>query len=273
MSFWEVAGNVAYYFFLSVAAIIYLLVLGAYYFLKHCVVLPLIRLFEFLNEWASNRRRFGTDRFTSATPLMREPRQNWNTFAARNNSPVQRSTFVTLDGSVPSDGEILSAFVQEAASRNIKVTIIQCEPASVHAPSASRNTSQVTSNAQNGLPSSNQDNSAGQTTGNRFSNVFRPHGPANSAARSHRNYERLRNNENSSQNRTSRSRTYSNSSSTSSVNANNRCVVCLSQRKNHILIPCGHLCVCQGCANQLQNMDSHCPLCRRGFTQIIAAYA
>ena len=38
------------------------------------------------------------------------------------------------------------------------------------------------------------------------------------------------------------------------------CVVCLADERTHILIPCGHMCLCEGCATGLQ--WSTCPMCR-----------
>lgn len=37
-----------------------------------------------------------------------------------------------------------------------------------------------------------------------------------------------------------------------------KCVVCIENMRSHVLIPCGHLCVCDGCGETLQA----CPLCR-----------
>jgi hypothetical protein len=42
------------------------------------------------------------------------------------------------------------------------------------------------------------------------------------------------------------------------------CVMCLDARKDHIILPCGHQCVCKGCAGQLTRTKTPtCPLCRR----------
>ena len=38
------------------------------------------------------------------------------------------------------------------------------------------------------------------------------------------------------------------------------CVVCLVGERTHILIPCGHMCLCEECATELQ--WSTCPMCR-----------
>ena len=43
-----------------------------------------------------------------------------------------------------------------------------------------------------------------------------------------------------------------------------QCVVCFDAPKDHILVPCYHLCVCEACANLLTQMDKPtCPICRR----------
>ena len=42
-----------------------------------------------------------------------------------------------------------------------------------------------------------------------------------------------------------------------------QCVVCFDAPKDHILVPCYHLCVCEACANLLTQMDKPtCPICR-----------
>jgi hypothetical protein len=37
------------------------------------------------------------------------------------------------------------------------------------------------------------------------------------------------------------------------------CVVCMDAPKNHLVLPCKHLCVCEACARLLHN---RCPVCR-----------
>lgn len=48
------------------------------------------------------------------------------------------------------------------------------------------------------------------------------------------------------------------------------CVVCLDGKKTHLLVPCGHLCLCENCSNQLN--DGKCPICRRQYEKIIQCY-
>ena len=44
------------------------------------------------------------------------------------------------------------------------------------------------------------------------------------------------------------------------------CVVCLNAPKTHIFDPCGHMCVCEACAQRVMSVTGHvpgrCPLCR-----------
>jgi hypothetical protein len=40
-------------------------------------------------------------------------------------------------------------------------------------------------------------------------------------------------------------------------------VVCFDAPKDHIIVPCGHQCVCEACANLLTQMyKPTCPICR-----------
>jgi hypothetical protein len=42
-----------------------------------------------------------------------------------------------------------------------------------------------------------------------------------------------------------------------------QCVVCFDAPKDHIIVPCGHMCVCEACAEQLTNTRTPmCPVCR-----------
>lgn len=47
------------------------------------------------------------------------------------------------------------------------------------------------------------------------------------------------------------------------------CVVCLSNPRNTILIPCRHMCICSECTDGLINIDGKCPLCRSVYVGII----
>mmetsp|Transcript_17088 Transcript_17088/g.47689 ORF Transcript_17088/g.47689 Transcript_17088/m.47689 type:complete len:473 (-) Transcript_17088:215-1633(-) len=41
------------------------------------------------------------------------------------------------------------------------------------------------------------------------------------------------------------------------------CVVCLDSQADCALIPCGHLCLCEGCAYSLRDRTPSCPMCRQ----------
>jgi hypothetical protein len=45
-------------------------------------------------------------------------------------------------------------------------------------------------------------------------------------------------------------------------NTDEACVVCLSNVKDHVAVPCGHLCLCGPCAVELKAKKSTCPICR-----------
>merc|ERR1712098_367062 len=48
----------------------------------------------------------------------------------------------------------------------------------------------------------------------------------------------------------------------------NDCAVCMDSEKTHVLVPCGHRCVCQACGDELNATDDlrKCPMCREPFT-------
>jgi hypothetical protein len=49
--------------------------------------------------------------------------------------------------------------------------------------------------------------------------------------------------------------------------AQDQCVLCFDAPKDHIIIPCGHVCACEACANQLTQRNSACPICRAAIQQ------
>eukprot|EP01094_Clydonella_sp_ATCC50884_P028763 TRINITY_DN8747_c0_g1_i1.p1 TRINITY_DN8747_c0_g1~~TRINITY_DN8747_c0_g1_i1.p1 ORF type:complete len:421 (+),score=99.55 TRINITY_DN8747_c0_g1_i1:89-1264(+) len=46
------------------------------------------------------------------------------------------------------------------------------------------------------------------------------------------------------------------------------CVVCFVEPKSHVLLPCGHICLCGTCASAL----AYCPLCRAGVDSVHRVY-
>jgi hypothetical protein len=51
------------------------------------------------------------------------------------------------------------------------------------------------------------------------------------------------------------------------------CVVCMDAAKDHIIVPCGHQCVCARCAEQLTKTRSPmCPVCREPIIQTMRVF-
>ena len=51
------------------------------------------------------------------------------------------------------------------------------------------------------------------------------------------------------------------------------CVVCFDAPKDHIIVPCGHQCVCEACAEQLTNTRTPmCPVCREPIIQTMKVF-
>ena len=48
------------------------------------------------------------------------------------------------------------------------------------------------------------------------------------------------------------------------------CVICLDQPADHIIKPCGHLCLCKNCKNRIidSNVSISCPICREKIVKI-----
>lgn len=52
------------------------------------------------------------------------------------------------------------------------------------------------------------------------------------------------------------------------------CVICYDKSPNHIIVPCGHQCLCGDCCNRKPgiNVGNKCPICRETIGQIIQVY-
>jgi hypothetical protein len=49
--------------------------------------------------------------------------------------------------------------------------------------------------------------------------------------------------------------------------------VCFDAPKDHIIVPCGHQCVCARCAEQLTNTRTPtCPVCREPIQQTMKVF-
>jgi len=56
------------------------------------------------------------------------------------------------------------------------------------------------------------------------------------------------------------------------ANNERECVVCLSNASAVILLPCGHLCMCKTCANELLLLKVACPVCRARIVTVQPVY-
>ena len=50
------------------------------------------------------------------------------------------------------------------------------------------------------------------------------------------------------------------------------CIVCLSEQREVILMNCGHVCVCAGCAMEIMATRPLCPVCRANIDQVAPAF-
>ena len=46
------------------------------------------------------------------------------------------------------------------------------------------------------------------------------------------------------------------------LEGNSDCVICLSNKRNTMIMPCKHICLCNECADVLSKNKSDCPICR-----------
>ncbi|CAF0897108.1 unnamed protein product [Adineta steineri] len=54
---------------------------------------------------------------------------------------------------------------------------------------------------------------------------------------------------------------------------NHECTVCFDRKRDTVLIPCGHICLCYSCADELyQRGTRQCPICRATITSINKVY-
>ncbi|XP_033163596.1 uncharacterized protein LOC117143183 [Drosophila mauritiana] len=52
-----------------------------------------------------------------------------------------------------------------------------------------------------------------------------------------------------------------------------RCVVCMTQSRNVVVMPCRHLCLCKECSMQLTLLlEDRCPVCRHNITSFLSVY-
>lgn len=47
------------------------------------------------------------------------------------------------------------------------------------------------------------------------------------------------------------------------------CVICMSDTRDTLILPCRHLCLCNSCADSLRYQASNCPICRAPFRALL----
>lgn len=47
------------------------------------------------------------------------------------------------------------------------------------------------------------------------------------------------------------------------------CLICLEEKRTHVMVPCGHVCLCDKCS---QRKYTQCPVCRAGVTLVMKIY-
>jgi hypothetical protein len=50
------------------------------------------------------------------------------------------------------------------------------------------------------------------------------------------------------------------------------CVICMSNPKSHVFVPCGHFCSCGSCAADSMNINGSCPICRQDAHHIMRVF-
>ena len=52
-------------------------------------------------------------------------------------------------------------------------------------------------------------------------------------------------------------------------NPDAECMICLSDPKDTLIMPCGHFCVCETCGKSLVESKHSCPVCRGHISSMI----
>jgi len=52
-------------------------------------------------------------------------------------------------------------------------------------------------------------------------------------------------------------------------NPDAECLICLSEKKDTLIMPCCHFCVCENCGKELVKAKQTCPICRGNISSLI----
>lgn len=47
------------------------------------------------------------------------------------------------------------------------------------------------------------------------------------------------------------------------------CIICMANSRDTVILPCRHLCICNGCAETLRYKLNNCPICRSPFKALL----
>ena len=62
------------------------------------------------------------------------------------------------------------------------------------------------------------------------------------------------------------------SGSSQATQGQESCVICMSNPIGTVVIPCGHVCMCLLCSEEVHKINYKCPLCRNDIVQIRKVY-
>ena len=51
-----------------------------------------------------------------------------------------------------------------------------------------------------------------------------------------------------------------------------KCPICLNGIKSHIIVPCGHKCLCEACSHKIKNNNEKCPICNNKVENIYKVF-
>jgi Zinc finger, C3HC4 type (RING finger) len=52
----------------------------------------------------------------------------------------------------------------------------------------------------------------------------------------------------------------------------NECVVCLDKPKDHVIMNCMHLCLCEDCAVDFSEPKAKCPMCSKRVRKVVRIF-
>jgi len=53
------------------------------------------------------------------------------------------------------------------------------------------------------------------------------------------------------------------------LSSGRECVICLSEERDTAVLPCRHMCLCNGCANIMRMQSNKCPICRQPVSSLL----